>query len=112
MTSSTNFQGARNATASAVGRTTKPAPVTSLGVPYASYEYLEKLADRCPLAILSNGSPDMLDPVVANAGLQLDAVLSVDTLHAGTAEAVLDAGAHIADAIANVRTAPVRLSTG
>ncbi len=31
-------------------------------------------------AILSNGSPDMLDPLVENAGLQLDAVLSVDPL--------------------------------
>jgi 2-haloacid dehalogenase len=31
-------------------------------------------------AILSNGSPDMLDPLVKNAGLKLDAVLSVDPL--------------------------------
>jgi 2-haloacid dehalogenase len=31
-------------------------------------------------AILSNGSPDMLDPLVAHAGLRLDAVLSVDTI--------------------------------
>lgn len=31
-------------------------------------------------AILSNGSPDMLDPVVAHAGLRLDAVISVDEL--------------------------------
>lgn len=31
-------------------------------------------------AILSNGSPDMLDPLVRNAGLKLDAVLSVDAL--------------------------------
>jgi len=29
-------------------------------------------------AILSNGSPDMLDPLVKNSGLQFDAVLSVD----------------------------------
>jgi len=29
-------------------------------------------------AILSNGSPDMLDPLVAQSGLKLDAVLSVD----------------------------------
>ena len=29
-------------------------------------------------AILSNGSPDMLDPLVAQSGLRLDAVLSVD----------------------------------
>ncbi len=31
-------------------------------------------------AILSNGSPDMLDPLVAQSGLKLDAVLSVDAL--------------------------------
>jgi 2-haloacid dehalogenase len=31
-------------------------------------------------AILSNGSPDMLEPVVAHSGLPLDAVLSVDEL--------------------------------
>jgi 2-haloacid dehalogenase len=31
-------------------------------------------------AILSNGSPDMLDPLVANSGLKFDAVLSVDEL--------------------------------
>lgn len=31
-------------------------------------------------AILSNGSPDMLDPVVAHAGLRFDAVLSVDAV--------------------------------
>lgn len=33
----------------------------------------------CKLAILSNGSPDMLDPLAANSGLDqvLDAVLSV-----------------------------------
>jgi 2-haloacid dehalogenase len=30
------------------------------------------------LAILSNGSPDMLEPLVQHAGLALDAVLSVD----------------------------------
>ena len=29
-------------------------------------------------AILSNGSPDMLDPLVAHSGLKFDAVLSVD----------------------------------
>jgi len=29
-------------------------------------------------AILSNGSPDLLDPLVGNSGLALDAVLSVD----------------------------------
>ena len=31
-------------------------------------------------AILSNGSPDMLEPLVAHSGLQLDAVISVDEL--------------------------------
>jgi 2-haloacid dehalogenase len=33
-----------------------------------------------PRAILSNGSPDMLDPLVAQSGLAFDAVLSVDAL--------------------------------
>lgn len=32
------------------------------------------------LTILSNGSPDMLDPLVAQCGLSFDAVLSVDAL--------------------------------
>jgi 2-haloacid dehalogenase len=40
---------------------------------------LQKLAGR-KLAILSNGSPDMLLPLVAQSGLSLDAVLSVDEL--------------------------------
>jgi 2-haloacid dehalogenase len=31
-------------------------------------------------AILTNGSPDMIDPLVAQSGLTLDAVLSVDSL--------------------------------
>jgi len=31
-------------------------------------------------AILSNGSPDMLDPLIAQCGLAFDAVLSVDTV--------------------------------
>ena len=31
-------------------------------------------------AILSNGSPDMLDPLVAHSALELDAVISVDEL--------------------------------
>ena len=31
-------------------------------------------------AILTNGSPDMIDPLVAQSGLRLDAVLSVDEL--------------------------------
>ena len=38
---------------------------------------LKKLQGR-RLAILSNGSPDMLQPLVAHSGLALDAVLSVD----------------------------------
>jgi 2-haloacid dehalogenase len=41
-------------------------------------ETLARLKGR--KAILSNGSPDMLDPLVRNAGLKLDAVLSVDAL--------------------------------
>ena len=35
---------------------------------------------RGKLAILSNGSPDMLDPLVKHSGLRFDAVLSVDEL--------------------------------
>lgn len=42
-------------------------------------ETLAELEGR-RLAILSNGSPDMLDPVVAHADLRLDAVLSVDAV--------------------------------
>jgi len=44
-------------------------------------ETLKRLAGR-KLAILSNGAPAMLEPVVANAGLDksLDAVISVDSL--------------------------------
>jgi 2-haloacid dehalogenase len=44
-------------------------------------EVLERLAGR-KRAILSNGSPAMLEPVVANAGLtkRLEAVISVDPL--------------------------------
>ena len=44
-------------------------------------ETLRRLAGR-KLAILSNGSPAMLEPVVANAGLAkvLDAVISVDSI--------------------------------
>jgi 2-haloacid dehalogenase len=37
-----------------------------------------KKLSGCKLAILSNGSPDMLDPLVAQCGLAFDAVLSVD----------------------------------
>jgi len=40
---------------------------------------LEALKGRS-LAILTNGSPDMIDPLVRNSGLRFDAVLSVDTL--------------------------------
>jgi len=39
---------------------------------------LERL--RLKRAILSNGSPDMLEPLVRNSGLRFDAVLSVDEL--------------------------------
>jgi len=39
---------------------------------------LERL--RMKRAILSNGSPDLLDPLVRNSGLSFDAVLSVDEL--------------------------------
>ena len=40
---------------------------------------LKKLHGR-KLAILSNGSPDMLEPLVKRSGLKFDAVLSVDEL--------------------------------
>ena len=40
---------------------------------------MKKLNSR-KRAILSNGSPDMLGPLVAQSGLQFDAVLSVDEL--------------------------------
>ena len=39
---------------------------------------LERL--KMKRAILSNGSPDLLDPLVRNSGLKFDAVLSVDEL--------------------------------
>jgi 2-haloacid dehalogenase len=42
-------------------------------------DFLEKLKTE-KRAILSNGSPDMLQPLVANSGLNFDAVLSVDEL--------------------------------
>jgi 2-haloacid dehalogenase len=35
---------------------------------------------RVKRAILSNGSPDMLEPLVAHSGLELDALISVDEL--------------------------------
>jgi 2-haloacid dehalogenase len=41
-------------------------------------EALKKLKTK--QAILSNGSPDMLDPLVKNSGLRFDAVISVDEL--------------------------------
>ncbi len=40
---------------------------------------LKKLKGR-KLAILTNGSPDMIDPLVRNSGLKFDEVLSVDEL--------------------------------
>jgi 2-haloacid dehalogenase len=40
---------------------------------------LQRLAGR-KLAILTNGSPDMIDPLVRHSGLKFDAVLSVDEL--------------------------------
>jgi len=40
---------------------------------------LAKLA-RFPQAILTNGSPDMIDPLVAHSGLAFKAVLSVDAV--------------------------------
>ena len=36
--------------------------------------------ERRKLAILTNGSPDMIEPLVRNSGLRFDAVLSVDEL--------------------------------
>lgn len=40
---------------------------------------MQKLG-RQKLAILTNGSPDMIEPLVRNSGLRFDAVLSVDEL--------------------------------
>jgi 2-haloacid dehalogenase len=42
---------------------------------------LNKMRNK-KLAILSNGSPDMLEPLVKHSGLKFDAVLSVDALQA------------------------------
>jgi len=39
-----------------------------------------KRLSGCKLAILTNGSPDMIEPLVAQSGLRFDAVLSVDAL--------------------------------
>jgi 2-haloacid dehalogenase len=55
----------------------------------AEYNMLSTFADVAEIfsrmggmkrAILSNGSPDMLEPLVAHSGLELDAVISVDEL--------------------------------
>lgn len=55
----------------------------------AEYNMLSPFPDVAPAfrawgrrrkAILSNGSPDMLEPLVRHSGLELDAVLSVDEL--------------------------------
>lgn len=44
------------------------------------HDALSRIAGK--KAILSNGSPDMLEPLVENSGLRLDAVLSVDEVKA------------------------------
>jgi 2-haloacid dehalogenase len=55
----------------------------------AEYNMLAPFGDVVPTfdklrgakrAILSNGSPDMLEPLVAHSGLELDALMSVDEL--------------------------------
>jgi 2-haloacid dehalogenase len=48
----------------------------------AVYPDVEKTLSRLSVkkAILSNGSPDLLGPLVKNSGLELDAVLSVDEI--------------------------------
>jgi 2-haloacid dehalogenase len=48
----------------------------------APFPEVPKALERLQLkkAILSNGSPDMLEPVVRHSGLRFDAVLSVDEL--------------------------------
>ena len=55
----------------------------------AEYNMLSPFADVAPTlsrfasfkkAILSNGSPDMLEPLVQGSGLQFDAILSVDAV--------------------------------
>lgn len=48
--------------------------------PYADVpDALQKFAGR-KLAILTNGSPDMIEPLVKHSGLKFDAVLSVDAV--------------------------------
>ena len=59
-----------------------------LGILLAEYRRLSLFPEvkhalgklKAKRAILSNGSPDMLDPLVAQSGLAFDAVLSVDAL--------------------------------
>ena len=48
----------------------------------APFPEVPKALARLPMkkAILSNGSPDLLEPLVRNSGLRFDAVLSVDEL--------------------------------
>ncbi len=48
----------------------------------ALFPDVERALEQLPgkKAILSNGSPDMLEPLVAHSGLRFDAVLSVDEL--------------------------------
>ncbi len=48
--------------------------------PYPDVEDFFRSLKAQKRAILSNGSPDMLDPLVKHSGLKLDAVLSVDEL--------------------------------
>ncbi len=48
--------------------------------PYPEVQDFFKNLKAQKRAILSNGSPDMLEPLVEHSGLKLDAVLSVDAL--------------------------------
>jgi 2-haloacid dehalogenase len=48
--------------------------------PYAEVPQALSSFGEMKKAILSNGSPDMLEPLVAHSGLELDAVISVDEL--------------------------------
>ena len=48
--------------------------------PYAEVPKALSSFGELKKAILSNGSPDMLEPLVAHSGLELDAVISVDQL--------------------------------
>jgi 2-haloacid dehalogenase len=51
--------------------------------PYAEVPEVLRELKHLPLAILSNGSPNMLEPLVRNAGMQdiFAHVISVDTQH-------------------------------